>query len=819
MQRLASLAPRWEVPDNHFTDMLLNYFRSAWRNIVHHKGYSAINIAGLGTAFAACMLIGLFVSNELSFDRQIPDRGNVYRLNAYLHYTGATPTLCAATGLPLAPLLKADHSEVEDFVRVIPATPYIYPSILLESGEKKIASNDILCTDTSFARTFGVQQIAGSQGQFLPDRNSIALTQSLARELFDNESALNRIVTLRVDDTTAYPMVVSNVIPDFSPTSHIQAAALIPIPDFYKKGYFGDNYTIQLGPSYVRLRPGTDAAVMEKKFAKTIHSKVTAIDMRLQPVADVHTGSMDISGDFINAGKIDGKYLRVFVLLAAAIFLIACANFVNLTLAIAAYRGKEVAMKKILGAGRAQIMFQVFVEAFVSVAIAVILSMVLAQLCLPVLNKIIGRHLAPESLYGGRVLLLYAAMAFVATLLAGSYPAYLIAASRIEEALRTRLLFGRSRTSLRNILVTGQFAIAVLFIFSMVVFLRQINYMEKKDLGFSYSQVVRVSLDSHSAGHLETMRSDLSKIAGVNDITYGYVNFGDKQGTFGVNYEAPDGTTKLLSAVMENGAPNYLRFFNMKIVAGRDFTSVNPRNEYIINESLARLIGNAQPVGKEIDLAGGMPKGTVVGVVKDFNYGSLHEKIQPMLIASVDFIPVWKSQLYIKVTAEGIQQTLARIDAALKPYFHDREPELEFLDEHFRQVYSSENEASSLIAIIGGLALTIACMGLLSLAAFVIVRRTKEIGIRKVLGASVPQVMLILSKEFIRLVGVAFLIGAPVAAWLMNGWLREFAYRIELAWWIFALAGIVVVGIALLTVSCITIRAARANPVGNLRSE
>jgi putative ABC transport system permease protein len=802
--------------------MTLNHFKSAWRSLLHNRRYTIINISGLAIAITACVLIGLFAGNELSFDKQIPAKEHVYRMNEYIHYPGTTPQLGAASGLPLAPLLASDYSQIQDYVRVYPATPYIYPSTTLEYQGKKVPGANLLCTDTGFARMFGIRTLEGSQEPFMQDRNSIVLTQSLAQKLFGKEPALNKMVELRVDDTTAYKMAVTQVIPDFSPTFHLQADGLLPIPDFYIKGWAGNNYGILLGPSYLRLRPNigpAGIAALDTQFTRTIHTKNTGIDIRLQPVTDVHSGSMEMNYDELNAKKIDGKYLRIFIIIALAIFVIACSNFVNLTIAIAAYRGKEIAVKKIMGAGRGRIIVQVLTEAFLSVMIAVLLSLALAFVCLPFLNGLVGRHLPAGSLFQWPVIGMYLTILVVTTLLAGAYPAVLISAAKIDQALRTKLLFGRSRTSLRNVLVTGQFAIAVVFIIGLTVFLRQLNYMENKDLGYSYQQVVKVPLDMLSANKIETLRSELLKIKGVKDLTYGYLMLGDKGGTFGVDYIAPDGATKHISAIMENGAPNYLRFFNMKIVAGRDFTPVNPQNEYIINESMAKLLGHADPIGKEINLAGGLPKGVIVGVVKDFNFSSLHDKVKPLLIASIGYIAVWKQQLYIKVDADGVAETLTGIGAALKPFFRDREPELRFLDEHFRQVYNAERQASSMIAIIGGLAIGIACLGLLSLAAFVILRRTKEIGIRKVLGASITGIVTTLSKEFIGLVVIAFLIAAPIAWWLMSGWLQGFPYRVAMSWWIFAAAAVAAVGVAFLTISFLTVRAAKANPVNALRTE
>jgi putative ABC transport system permease protein len=385
--------------------------------------------------------------------------------------------------------------------------------------------------------------------------------------------------------------------------------------------------------------------------------------------------------------------------------------------------------------------------------------------------------------------------------------------------LRTKLLFGQSRTFLRNALVAGQFVIAVTFIIGLLVFERQMHYIEQKDLGYSYTQVVKIPIDRQNSNRIEALRTDLKEISGVRDITYGYLDLGGKAGTFGVEYLAPNGETKHMAANLENVATNYMTFFNMKIVAGRDFMQFNPQNEYIINESMAKLIGNPDPVGKAINLSGNFLKGTIVGVVRDFNYGSLHNKIAPLLVSSISHISVWKKQLYVKIATDSIDSTLSQIRSTLRPFFHGNEVELQFLDEHFRQVYSADEEAGKVVSVIGGLAVMIACLGLLSMAAFVIVRRTKEIGIRKVLGASVTNIVGILSVQFIRLVAIAFLIAAPLAGWLMNGWLQGFAYRVGVSWWIFVAAAGLVAAIAFLTVSFVSIRAARANPVNSLRSE
>lgn len=798
--------------------MFKNYFKTAWRNLIRNKSYTIINIAGLGAGIAACILIGLFVYNEISFDNNVPNKAHIYRLNEYVHYNGATPQLSAAIGPPIASFLKNNHPEIENYTRVFPATPDFYSSITLEYNGKKIKTSQMACTDTSFANMFNVTIIEGDKSDFILDKNSIVLTQSLASKIFGKASALHKMLALHTDDSTTFYAAVSNVIADLSKTSHLQVEGLLPIPHDFEEGFLGTNYGVLLGPSYLQLKPGININAFQAKLTNTIHAKNKFIDMRLQPLEQVHFKSTDINYDFFNYKKIDGKYIKIFIVIALSIFIIACINFINLTIAIAGYRGKEIAVKKIVGARRAQIIFQVLAETFLSVFIALSLSILLAAVFLPFLNNILNRELKVSSLYQPNLIGIYAIILLATTVLAGAYPAWLISSSKINLILKSKILFGHSRTTLRNVLVTGQFAIAVIFIVSLIVFVKQLSFLQSKDLGYAYDQVIKVPLDMQSAAKLPVMRSELLKIKGVNDITYGYMEMGGNGLLFGINYIAPNGESKQVSVNIENAATNYVHFFGMKIISGRDFNKDNPSNQYLINETLAKQIGYRDPVGKQINLAS-FPSGVITGVVKDFNYISLHSKVEPLLISSVSDIPSWQKQLYIKVSAAGISNTLKEVEHTLKTVSGDNNIAFQFLDEHFKEVYQSERQAGTMIAIIGGLAISIACLGLFSLAAFVIVRRTKEIGIRKVLGASVQNIVTTLSKDFIRLVIFAFIIASPIAWYAMNQWLQDFAYRIEISWWMFVLAGLMAIFIALITVSFQAIKAAIANPVKSLRTE
>ena len=476
--------------------MLRNYFTVALRNLLRNKNYSIVNIAGLGIGIAACILIGLFVYNETSFDNNIPDKKNVYRLNEFVHYDGTAPQLSAAIGPPIAPFLKENHPEIEQYARVFPATPYIYPAITFEYNGKKITTSHMACADSSFANMFGIKIIEGNKNNFILNQNSIVLTQNMANKIFGNESALNKTIAMHTNDTTIN-VAVSNVIADLPKTSHLQVEGLLPIPTHF--GYnFETNYGVLLGPTYLRLKPGINIKDLEVKLTKTIHAKNTGIDIRLQPIEQVHAQSTDINYDFFNYNKIDGKYITIFIAIALAIFIIACINFINLTIAIASYRGKEIAVKKIIGAKRFHIILQVLSETFLSVFLAIIFSILLAAAFLPYLNNILNRELETNTLYQSNLIGVYMITLLVTTFLAGAYPAWLISSSKANDVLKNKILFSGSRTTLRNIMVTGQFTVAVIFIISPIVFLKQLHFLQNKDLGYSYNQVIQVPMDPPS---------------------------------------------------------------------------------------------------------------------------------------------------------------------------------------------------------------------------------------------------------------------------------------------------------------------------------
>ncbi len=793
--------------------MIRSYFKIALRTLWKNKSFFFINIAGLGIAIASCILIDLFINNENSFDQNIPDKNNTYRLNEYVHYDGAAPQISAAIGEPIAPFLKENYPEIKNYTRVYNATPNFYPSLSLMYNGESFSTDKIVCTDTSFNEMFAIKILEGNKQDFLRNENSIVLTKSFANKIFGNTPAVNKQLILNTGDSSNTYIAVSNVIADMPATSHLQFEALLPVSGNNLK----NNYGAMLGPSYLQLEQGININDIEAKFNNTIHSKNKFIDMRLQPILDVHAASTDINYDLFNYNKIDGKYIKIFSIITLAIFLIACINFINLSTAIAGFRGKEIAMKKIAGANRLQIIMQIILETFIAVFIAISIAILLASVFLPYLSSILNRTLNVSLLYQPKLIGLYGVILFTTTFLSGLYPALLISSIKVNEALTTKKLAGQSASLLRNILVTGQFIAAIIFIISLVVIIKQLKFLQTKDLGYSYNQVIKMPLNVQGAEKLPVLKSELLKIKGVKDVTHGYLEMGGAGSLFGIDYQSPS-DQQHVSVNFENATADYVKFFEMKIINGHDFAKNNTGNEYLINETLAKQIGWKNPVGKEINLAGGWPPGVIAGVVKDFNYSSLHTKIEPLIIGNID-LPVFEKQLYIKISTANIIKTIPQVVNTVKSVSGNSNIDYVFLDDEFKALYDSERQAGVMVAIMGSLAIIIACLGLLGLTAFIITRRTKEIGVRKVLGASVTNITTLLSKDFLKLVFIACLVAFPLSYWAMNKWLQSFAYRINISWWMFIAAGVGALLIALLTVSFQAIKAAIANPVKSLRTE
>lgn len=796
--------------------MVNKYFKAAWKSIASRKLYNAINIVGLSIAIAVVLLIFTYVFSEKSFDKHNAAYSKAYRLVEYVHYPGGQPQLSASASFPILPLLQSKHSEIETFARIMPVAPYVYTTAQMVYNNNNFKIDHFVCADSSFTSIFSLQWVAGGSNGFLQQPNTVVLNESTAAKLFGSaEDGVNKAIKINAGDTS-FNVTVSGIIKDMPHTSHLQVNAFIAYPRPFVDG-LGSNWGALLGPNYLTLKPGTDAAKLADDLTKIVHTKNQYIDIRLQPMSEVHLGSSDIIYDDLNYKKSEKKYPAIFSMIALFVLLIAGMNFINLTMSVAGFRGKEIAVKKIVGAGKMTLFIQVLTEAFLTVAMATVLGLVIEMTVLPYMNNLLDRNLSVgDMLWSSNYLWLLAGILVLIPLVAGFFPSYAISRININKALKSKVLFG-NRAALRGILVTVQFAIAIVLVAGIIVIAKQLDFINKADLGYSYDQVVSIPMGFADAGKYDVLESELKKLNHVKEVSFSRESLGSDAGLYGVKYKDAEGKEQFISMNTANMGASYIPLFNMKMMAGRNFSAQSHEKEYIINESFAKQVGWKNPVGQSIELTSWAP-GTIVGVVKDFNFNSLHHKIEPLVISCINS-PYFMQNLYVKVAPGDVTGTINQIKTTWQRVTGNSAMEYSFLDEHFKQVYKADRQGAVIITILGIMAVIIACLGLFGLTTHAIQKRVKEISMRKVLGASISSIVSLLSKDFLKFIAVAAVIAFPIAWIMMNKWLENFAYRITISWWVLAVAGVASLFIALATISIQAVKAAKANPVKNLKTE
>ncbi len=796
---------------------MIKHFKMAWKNIVSKKLYNAINILGLSVAIAVVLVIFTYVFSEKSFDKFNAGYNKTYRLLEYVHYPGGQPELSASGSYPVLPLLKSTHSEIEKYARIIPVTPNIYTSASLVYNNNTFKAERFVCADSSLAGILTMQWLAGGNNGFLKMPNSIVLTEQTAKTMFPNaKDAVNKTVKIAAGDTS-FTLTITGVLKDFPVNSHLQVDAFMPFPGTFEKSYLGDNWGALMGPGYLVLKNGADANALAAQFTNTIHKKNKFVDVSLQPLQDVHLGSSDILYDDFNFQKSDKKYPAIFSIVALFVLLIAGMNFINLTMSVAGFRGKEIAVKKIVGAARKTLFMQILLETFLTVCIATAAGVIIEILVLPYMNSLLGRNLSAWSLVNSANLVwLLVGVIIGMPLVAGFFPSYAISRININKALKSKVLFG-SKGTLRGALVTVQFTIAIVLVVGIIVIARQMDFINKSDLGYKYDQVISIQTGFADAAKYDILSSEFKKIGHVKDISFSRQQFGTDADLYGIDYTDAEGKNQKISMNTENVGVNYIPFFSMSLVSGRNFSAQSHEKEYVINESFAKQIGWKNAVGQSLSVSP-MPRGTIVGVVKDFHFNSLHHKIEPLVIGSLNS-PYWMRNVYVKVSPGDVAGTIAQIKAAWQRVTGNTEIEYNFMDEHFKNIYKADRQGGVIIGILSSMAIFIACLGLFGLTTHAIQRRLKEISMRKVLGADVSNIVALLSRDFLKFIAIAAVIAFPVSWLIMNKWLDNFAYRITISWWMLVVAGVSSLLVAILTISVQAIKAAMANPVKNLKTE
>lgn len=799
--------------------MIRTYLKSAFRNIDRNRTYSFLNIFGLATGMGACIVLLLFVFYEKSFDSM--HHRNIYRLNEMQNFPGMVASQkVAITMFPMGPTLKEEFPEVLNYSRV-----QLNDQYELMYKEKRVFFPQTYFVDTSFLGMFDFPLMQGDRPTALQKPNSIVLTESAARTLFGSADPIGKTVSHFGQDTLLF--TVTGILKDVPTNSQFQFNALQSFNSIYKPDWM-NRWDGNWLNTYVELAPNADIAALEKKFPNYLKKHLTGDQWKyyglfLLPLREVHANAVDIGVDDINFQKFDKRYTNIFMAVGLLILLIACINFMNLSTARSADRSKEVGIRKTIGASRSQLGFQFLGEAVLLSLIALIIALGLVSLVLPYIEKLSGRNLSPLYVMHPELLVAVFIGTILVGLLSGLYPAIYLSSFQPVKVFKGGGGTGKSKGTFRNILVVGQFSSAIFLMIATILVFRQLNYMQKQDPGFDRNQVVTLPLDGITPRKYDLLKEELSASPLVAGVTGADNQLGSQLTTLGIGFWPGIGPMRILNPTGLFVDPDYLSVYKIQLAAGRNFSREKSANgrEFVVNETLGRELLKNQPgaplsslIGKHF---GGDTTGSIVGVAKDFNFNSLHYKIETLFL--VNQTEGGFSKLSVKINGRQSSQAIAFIQSTWKKVFPEYPFKYQFLDDHFSEVYRTDAQISQMVGIMAGLAILISCLGLFGLASFSAEKRTKEIGIRKILGASVKDVVFLLSKHFIRLVLIGNLIAWPLAWLALHRWIQGYAYRVAISWWVFVLAGIVTLVLALVTVSFRAINAALSNPVEALRSE
>ncbi|HTR30288.1 MAG TPA: ABC transporter permease [Puia sp.] len=796
------------------------HLRTALRHFTRNRLYSFLNVLGLATGLAACIVILLFVFYEKSFDAMHP--ANIYRLNERQTFTGTGIVQNeAATMFPMGPTLKAEFPAILNFSRVAVNDQYE-----ITYGDRRLFLPSTYFVDTAFLHMFNFPLRKGDRHTVLQKPNSIVLTESAARELFGNADPVGKTISHFGDDTLLF--TVTGILKDVPPNTQFQFDALQSFNTIYKPDWinrWGTSWVF----TYLELAPNADRATLEKQFpaygqAHHLSGPEIHNDLFLLPLKDIHAGAADFKDDDINFRKFDDRYTNIFMGIGLLVLLIACINFMNLATAQSAERGKEVGIRKTIGALRSQLGFQFLVESTLLAVIALVVAFGLVRLILPAMDQLTGRKLSPLlSVHPGLLAVLFAGTILIG-IFSGLYPAFYLSSFRPVTVLKGGGGTGKEKGGFRSILVVAQFTSAVFLVIATILMFRQLHYMEQQDPGFDRDQMVTIDLHGITSRKYHLLKQELAASPLVSGVTGAGYQLGGEMSPLGIGFWPGNRPMQVLVTGGIFVDPDYLTLYKIPLLAGRNFSRDKSAGgkESIINESLARQLLKDQPGGTPLSWLigkyfGGDTLGSIVGVCKDFNFNSLHYKIEPIFLMNE---PQWSfNRMSVKIDGRQAGPAIGLIQSTWKHVLPEYPFAYQFLDDHFKELYRTDTQVSRMVAIMAGLAILISCLGLFGLASFSAEKRTKEIGIRKVLGASVKDIVILLSRHFFGLVVIANLIAWPLAWIALHRWIRGYAYSVSISWWIFVLAGITALLIALATVSFRAIKAALSNPVNALRSE
>ena len=785
--------------------MLKNYFKIAWRNIRKNKAFSIINIVGMAVGMVTVFIIAIWIQNEVNYDNFYSQNSDIYKLWNRSVGSGDVSTFDITSG-PAAKALEQEYPEVKHAARIY------WPIVrLLTYGDKQIKStgNDV---DPSFLEIFDFPLLSGNRKHTMDDENSIVLTESLARQLFGNEDPINKIITV---DNKA-PFKVTAVITDLPSNTDFDFNYLVPLTkaELYSNGWASNSYY-----TFVKLQAGVDVDSFNKKLRPLLplHAPETNNELFLYPMAKMHLYSR-----FENGIPVGGKIetVRLVGLIGLLVLFIACINFISLSTARGQKRAKEVGVRKVIGASKRSLVRQFLTESIMLSFFAGMIALLMAILIVPYFNFIMDRpleiHFSNPGLWIGLVLFILFTGA-----VSGIYPAFFLSAFKPIKTLKGMVSPKKSAINLRGVLVVLQFAIAIALIVSTLIIRRQIDYANQRNIGYNASNLIEIPAEGDVSKHYETLKAELLNSGAAKAVARtGWSVTVDGSSTGGnISWEGstPEQESNFGLALVR-AESDFISTLGLTLLEGRDVDFARlpgDSSAILLNDAAIKAMELEDPVGKT--LKWGDKNLTIVGVFNDFIIGSPYSPISPMMVTTSKS---WLLNIAIRMNEHTpIQQNLKKIEQVFKKFNPAYPFTYSFVDQEYTKKFKDQQQTGQLAFIFSGLAIFISCLGLFGLASYIAETRIKEIGIRKVLGASIGNITTMLSKDFLKLVLIAMIVASPVAWWLMSNWLNDFHYRISIQWWHFVVPGLIAAVIALFTVSFQAIKAAIANPVDSLRDE
>jgi ABC-type antimicrobial peptide transport system permease subunit len=786
--------------------MIKNYFKIAWRNLFRNKGFSATNLLGLTIGITCTILISLWVQDELTYDKFHSNYTSIYKLYANRDFNNQLFT-DENMVLPLAGAIKNASPQVEHAVIVTHRQPHV-----LKYGDNKLKKEGYRVSE-HFFDMFSWKFIQGNTQTAMTDPSSIVLTKSAAKALFGNEDPINKVVKFANQDDLKVTAVVADV-PGNSTFQFDYIVPFNPSDEGYKRSM--ENWQNSSWTVFVQVKRGTDLKLLEKTI-NDIKYKHDADDKRISTYFAFPFSKLRLQSEFKDGKNIGGmiEYVKLFSIIAIIILLIACVNFMNLSTARSEKRAREVGVRKTLGSGKRQLIFQFFSESIILAFIAFVLSIGTVYVLLPFFNQLVDKDLVldiTKPVFWGAAIVLI----LFTGIIAGSYPALYLSSFNPVRVLKGTFSAGKKTVLPRHILVVGQFAISILLISATIIIYQQIQHIKNRDIGYNPDNLIMIPASQDTQNTFSAIRDELMKTGMISAVNRSFSPITE------VWWKAPapdwDGKPaggELIVASMATDI-DYTKTIGVKILEGKDFSGVPAdSSNMLINEAAVKAMQLKNPLGTQLRY--GSNKYTVIGVISNIVMESPFRAVDPMLVY---FDPNNSNSINIRLTASAKpQQAIKSIEAVFKKYNPAYPFEYKFVDEEFNRKFLTEDLISRITNIFAGLAIFICCIGLAGLASFTIEKRVREIGIRKVLGATLGQLLTLISKDFLRLVLIAFVIATPLAWWFMNNWLEKYPDRITISIWLFGAVGLLILLLALVVVSLNTMKAAITNPVKSLRTE